>query len=356
VRNEDYDYRTSKPTSIEQPTKTLSPRRGNRLPTNAVASPRFKRRNLKHVHLDAVEEKEKKLDPIKEYEYEEYNKKKKKCLPLKNSASKDRTKGLHGLHHDHQHYRQARQHGQTVAHGQQQQHELTCESTTRVNSRNDSASCNEIDNNLATLLDHNVDSISAIRGRRQKYSSPEKDKNNQIKAISEDQHPGTTCFEPQRRATPQPYNVSERTKDLRLCGSDIYVARLGWKKQTDVGNQTLEADVKDPVNKYGGEPRSLHDELRSPFPTVQPAIVQTAEHATALQSRPCYRCILYIYAAGIKRVFWTNSRGEWEGAKVRDLVDALEAPEGKAQDARGGVDGVFVTKHEVLRLRGMMGV
>lgn len=217
--------------------------------------------------------------------------------------SKDRTKGLHGLHHDHRYFRQARQHGQTVVHGQQQQHGLTCESTARVGTHNDINPYNEIDNSLATLLDRNADAISAIKGRRQIYPSLEKDMNSRIQAISEDQYIDTTWFEPRRRATPRSYNVSERMKDLRSCGSEIYVARVGWKKQSGVGNQTLEADIKDPVNKSGGKTRSLQDELRSPFSNNQPAIIQIVEYATALQSRPCYRCILYMYATGIKRVF-----------------------------------------------------
>lgn len=65
-----------------------------------------------------------------------------------------------------------------------------------------------------------------------------------------------------------------------------------------------------------------------------------------------------MYAVGIKRVFWTTTDGTWEGAKVRDLVDALEG--GGGEESGGGVEsvnrGVFVTKHEVLLLkRGMDG-
>jgi hypothetical protein len=49
--------------------------------------------------------------------------------------------------------------------------------------------------------------------------------------------------------------------------------------------------------------------------------------------------------AGIRRVFWTNDEGQWEGAKVRDLVDALEL------GTMTGTSSMFVTKHEVLMLR-----
>jgi hypothetical protein len=66
-----------------------------------------------------------------------------------------------------------------------------------------------------------------------------------------------------------------------------------------------------------------------------------------------------MHAAGIARAFWTNAHGEWECAKVRDLIDALEE-EGSGSNSGDGDDGkgkdasVFVTKHEVLMLRRVM--
>lgn len=62
-------------------------------------------------------------------------------------------------------------------------------------------------------------------------------------------------------------------------------------------------------------------------------------------------------AVGIKRVFWSNGNGGWEGAKVRDLMDALELNgEGTGEDGeRKESLPVFVTKHEVLMLRRKMG-
>ena len=63
-----------------------------------------------------------------------------------------------------------------------------------------------------------------------------------------------------------------------------------------------------------------------------------------------------MHSAGIKRVFWTNTKGEWESAKVQQLVDALESSgDGEGEGDEGKVSGFFVTKHEVLMLkRGMM--
>ena len=62
-------------------------------------------------------------------------------------------------------------------------------------------------------------------------------------------------------------------------------------------------------------------------------------------------------------MFWTNAKGEWDGGKVRDLIDGLElagtseAGDGNACGLGGGPagNGIFVTKHEVLLLRRMMG-
>lgn len=56
-------------------------------------------------------------------------------------------------------------------------------------------------------------------------------------------------------------------------------------------------------------------------------------------------------------MFWTNVDGEWESAKVRDLVEALEGGGGEEASGEGAkVDkGVFVTKHEVLLLKRVMG-
>ncbi|KAK0104687.1 hypothetical protein ONS95_004961 [Cadophora gregata] len=69
-----------------------------------------------------------------------------------------------------------------------------------------------------------------------------------------------------------------------------------------------------------------------------------------------------MHAVGIKRVFWTTQNGNWEMAKVRDLVDALESGIGADGNSDGdglGIGqeskGVFVTKHEVLMLKRTMG-
>jgi len=63
-----------------------------------------------------------------------------------------------------------------------------------------------------------------------------------------------------------------------------------------------------------------------------------------------------MHSVGIKRVFWTNDDGEWKGGKVAKFIDALDG-EGDGAGCGGGPmgNGVFVTKHEVLMMRRMMG-
>lgn len=175
--------------------------------------------------------------------------------------------------------------------------------------------------------------------------------------------------------------VNDRKKNPRLVGADLYVTRMGWNKTT----ATLQK-VKEPRKSSSPDPEtrtipkgsgseapplsssistlvttgSLHDELRSPSPpsrvppaaTAEPAIPRKAIHA----SRPCYRCISYMHAVGIKRVFWTNAAGEWEGGKVAKFIDALDG-DGDEGGCGGGPmgNGVFVTKHEVLMMKRLMG-
>ncbi|KAL8724284.1 MAG: hypothetical protein Q9166_008031 [cf. Caloplaca sp. 2 TL-2023] len=176
---------------------------------------------------------------------------------------------------------------------------------------------------------------------------------------------------PQNRIVTKSHQVAERMKDSRLNGADLYVARLGKTGKAnhfDCGcrhdkptatektrNSEQESNKSPPTKPLTG---SLHEELRYPFPnlekTAPPKSIPNGECLTATYSRPCYRCISYMHSAGIKRVFWTNTKGEWESGKVRDLVDALEGPISKDSDgSAGGVGDVYVTKSEVLLLKGL---
>lgn len=128
--------------------------------------------------------------------------------------------------------------------------------------------------------------------------------------------------------------------DKRLNGADLYVMRQRWKNPTTEKDVTLDSRPEDEVRSLcsnfsgmaGGDypllkPLSLHNELKCKVPTpsrIDHERVNCEIPCSAISSRPCYRCISYMQWADIRRVFWTNSDGKWEGGKVRDLVDALD--------------------------------
>ncbi|KAL8942232.1 MAG: hypothetical protein Q9211_001476 [Gyalolechia sp. 1 TL-2023] len=193
-------------------------------------------------------------------------------------------------------------------------------------------------------------------------------------------HEPTALVLPQHRIITKSYHTAERMKVPRLNGADLYVARLARAGRTDhfdcgceraksagteetMGDDRFieqqSADLAEP-SQPNPSTSSLHDELLFPSPSEErkPTLqsVSKSQPVTATQSRPCYRCIAYMHSAGIKRVFWTNNKGGWEGGKVRDLVDALEGPVSRnsygSMDASGAAS-VYVTKSEVLLLKGL---
>ncbi|TVY35586.1 hypothetical protein LSUB1_G005614 [Lachnellula subtilissima] len=159
-------------------------------------------------------------------------------------------------------------------------------------------------------------------------------------------------------------SVAARTKDLRLKGADLYVARLGNCKTSPAKHNRPPHPIPDttqlPPPQSPPTSISLHDELsplsRSPSPPSPPTEPPSPKPEIRA-SRPCYRCVSAMHAVGIKRVFWTNVDGEWEGAKVRNLVEALESGGGAETSGEGAKadKGIFVTKHEVLLLKRVMG-
>jgi hypothetical protein len=179
---------------------------------------------------------------------------------------------------------------------------------------------------------------------------------------------GRTSSTAHRSLRPVGQNVSSRASlaqrrtDSRLRGADLYVARLGWKpKETTMPSKPVTVQELDSLSSsmsslsttgsFSLSTGSLHEELSCPYPTPTPSSPTTIDAApipSAVSSHPCYRCVSYMHAAGIRRVFWTNADGEWESGKVRDLMDLLE---------EGGDDttGLYVSKHEVLMLRRGMG-
>jgi hypothetical protein len=177
----------------------------------------------------------------------------------------------------------------------------------------------------------------------------------------------------------QTHNVIDRMRHSFLSGADLYVARFGngstapGKQKRDVP-KCEEMDNTEDTDGSSLSPfststacsstttGSLHDELRDPNP--HPALHARSPESDPFDwtsvhaSRPCYRCVSYMHSVGIKRVFWTNDDGQWEGAKVRDLVDALDMSEHtSSEEGRRKLieSGVFITKHEVLMMRRVMG-
>lgn len=158
-------------------------------------------------------------------------------------------------------------------------------------------------------------------------------------------------------------------KHPKLVGADVYVMRLARpcsepparKKPRDGGHQQDEvsshngSDTCSTASDLSSSTGSLHDELsckakKLDSPIAKPADVEAAR--LVAESRPCYRCISYMHSVGIKRVFWTTSEGQWEGAKIRNLVDHLERDMASSENPLGLP--VFVTKHEILLLRRLM--
>ncbi|KAK8214251.1 hypothetical protein IWZ01DRAFT_549580 [Phyllosticta capitalensis] len=179
------------------------------------------------------------------------------------------------------------------------------------------------------------------------------------------------------------HSVKDRMKHPKLVGADLYVARLGHsgepqtrpscKRSPKRDALALDKDAKDEgaASDSSGTTSSttlttgsLHDELttiekprRLPAPRDDALDNHSHPNCTIRASRPCYRCLSYMNNVGIKRVFWTNDEGLWEGAKVRSLIDELESGNFGAIGEGGGLEGggIYVTKHEVLMLRRLMG-
>ena len=180
------------------------------------------------------------------------------------------------------------------------------------------------------------------------------------------------------RARSSGIHTADRRKNARLNGADLYVARLGRSENTggrkkkivlskasatttaptadSEASQSSTTPMRSTSHSNSG---SLHDELINKIPSTPPLTTCSLEHNSypdnVLASRPCYRCITYMDSVGIKRVFWTNDAGQWEGGKVRDLIDALDNSMGAVSNGGPTDNGIFVTKHEVLMLKRMMG-
>ncbi|KAI7481885.1 hypothetical protein KC351_g6110 [Hortaea werneckii] len=225
-----------------------------------------------------------------------------------------------------------------------------------------------------TMSRENFDSMKEHGKRNKDYKRSGKMRSNSADKHS---HPEPALL-PKGHTGP---SLNDRKKHPRLMGADLYVTRLGWckgpaqtprlsKVQASSSGVTPsptasdtddEASNKSSTASSNAGDGSLYEELsdRTPSPTNTPATAATLDPNCVRASRPCYRCISYMHSVGIKRVFWTTDDGHWEGGKVRDLVAALDnSMENVAAGWDGGGptgNGVFVTKHEVLMLKRLMG-
>ncbi|KAH7368029.1 hypothetical protein B0T11DRAFT_316305 [Plectosphaerella cucumerina] len=166
----------------------------------------------------------------------------------------------------------------------------------------------------------------------------------------------------------EPVGVMDRWKHSKLHGADIYVARLSrcgpspcqhpvpTQRNALSSSNTIYEPPSAPIH-LASITGSLFDEITcqpkdqppTPQPKRQRRGVCTPDPASiAIESRPCYRCVLFMHSVGIRRVFWTDKDGQWHGSKVRALVEMLE--QGIVPSTTEAPDGLFVTKHEVLRL------
>jgi hypothetical protein len=113
-------------------------------------------------------------------------------------------------------------------------------------------------------------------------------------------------------------DVEARTKDLRLKGSDLYVARLGSCNVTPPISSrspsrsrisSSKADKSTPLTATTpkSEPSSLYDEL-SPFSrstshsssrTADASELSPTHNPEIRASRPCYRCVSAMHAVCI---------------------------------------------------------
>lgn len=159
---------------------------------------------------------------------------------------------------------------------------------------------------------------------------------------------------------PEPQQMKTRTtktpKNSKhyLSGADLYVVRIGrcgvserrMKKKRhaepvstemtwlhpchDTAHEEPQADsrtVTDSILNHSSSSQvSLHDELmcrtRACLPTAPVVdLGHICDKSKLRASQPCDRCVLLMYHAGIRRVFWTTDDGEWVGGKLATLIE-----------------------------------
>ncbi|KAK3708664.1 hypothetical protein LTR37_011386 [Vermiconidia calcicola] len=234
--------------------------------------------------------------------------------------------------------------------------------------------------NAQRAYDYNLTKAYQASGQHGKHKKDYK-RSGKMRAGADEPSQPEPLLLPKGQTNGSSSSVNDRKKHPRLNGADVYVARLGWCRTTATKQSVAQPMISAPADCVSsdadttGEPLSastssiastgsgsLHDELinrdPSPNPTKADESNNSLDLSTVRASHPCYRCISYMHSVGIKRVFWTNDAGQWEGGKIRDLVHALDnSMDNVADGGQGGPmgNGVFITKHEVLMFKRMMG-
>ena len=264
-------------------------------------------------------------------------------------------------HHD-RHHHPSQQHGHTEDVQQQQQH------------RRDRSGMQHQHRQQPKHVQHQRDGAWPTKSQQILHAQPSDHRLREIPSLqsceSVDQQ---RLLRPTSQIKHASHHVRDRQRNPRLSGADLYVARLCGDKSakqphkpaisptTKPSIQAVDSGLGTAISKITATddglvlpapPASLHDELTCSAvtpPTAPPMPPKKPSHR-AHASRPCYRCISYMHAVGIKRVFWTNQQGQWEGDKVTRLVAALEG-----NPAEEGATQMYATKHEVLMMRRVMG-
>ncbi|PWN53340.1 hypothetical protein IE53DRAFT_377410 [Violaceomyces palustris] len=120
---------------------------------------------------------------------------------------------------------------------------------------------------------------------------------------------------------------SDEMSDSRLRGADLYVVRLMQDTESKAKAKEQRKAQRAAAAARGGassagQHQVNHHERRAAADGRKEQQESSPRYA---DSRPCWRCLEWMSWAGIKRVYWTNVNGDWEGGKVSILLDGEEA-------------------------------
>ncbi|KAK0570159.1 hypothetical protein OC861_000108 [Tilletia horrida] len=105
----------------------------------------------------------------------------------------------------------------------------------------------------------------------------------------------------------------------RLRGADMYVVRLLQDAESKARARARRRALTAPSRSSPLANSSWTGDEAGPSGNKNASSVVERGPKYA-DSRPCWRCLKWMEWAGIKRVFWTDDQGVWEGAKVVQLL------------------------------------